>query len=150
MLVRHHLRRLVPLYFVRSRLHVVCIRVLKSPLGRLLNAWSQTPTKWYPLPLAVGALLLVVLQYRKKLSRTKKEVDADEEGRDVIRLKGPWQVSSFFTWMTYARMRGGDELLKSQGSIACEHHIQIPSAIHLHEKLCFQSTVHLVLFLFQY
>ncbi|TFK38774.1 phosphatidylserine decarboxylase 1 [Crucibulum laeve] len=57
---------------------------------RLMNAWTETPTKWYPLPLAVGALLLVAIQYRKK--RRAQEVIIDEEGREVIRLKGPWQV----------------------------------------------------------
>ena len=60
--------------------------------GRLLNAWKGTPTKWYPIPVAVGALLLVALQYRKKLTRTAKEVNVDREGHEVIRLKGPWQV----------------------------------------------------------
>jgi phosphatidylserine decarboxylase len=44
---------------------------------------------WYPLPIAVGAILLVVIQYRKKMAR---EVDTDSEGRQVIKLKGPWQV----------------------------------------------------------
>jgi len=63
------------------------------PLYRkLLAAWTETPTKWYPLPLAVGALLLVALQYRHKLARAEKEVHVDDEGREVIKLKGPWQV----------------------------------------------------------
>jgi len=57
---------------------------------RLAKAWAETPTKWYPLPIAVGALLLIVMQYRKRLP--PKEVHVDEEGREVVRLKGPWQV----------------------------------------------------------
>jgi phosphatidylserine decarboxylase len=61
--------------------------------GKLLAAWTQTPTKWYPLPLAVGALLLVALQYRHKLARTEKQVHVDDKGHEVIKLKGPWQVS---------------------------------------------------------
>jgi phosphatidylserine decarboxylase len=60
--------------------------------GRLINAWTETPTKWYPLPLAVGALLLVAMQYRKKSQRARKMVDVDEDGMEVIKLKGPWQV----------------------------------------------------------
>ncbi|KAH0838833.1 phosphatidylserine decarboxylase-domain-containing protein [Lanmaoa asiatica] len=60
--------------------------------GKIITAWTQTPTKWYPLPLAVGALLLVVIQYHKKTSRAQREVHVDEEGREVIKLKGPWQV----------------------------------------------------------
>ncbi|KAG6827655.1 hypothetical protein H0H92_010901 [Tricholoma furcatifolium] len=59
---------------------------------RLIKAWTETPTKWYPLPLAVGAILLVAIQYRKKLQRARKEVEVDEHGMEVIRLKGPWQV----------------------------------------------------------
>ena len=55
-------------------------------------AWTETPTKWYPLPLAVGALLLVVIQYRKKAARAEAEVLLDDEGHEVIKLKGPWHV----------------------------------------------------------
>ncbi|EGN94175.1 hypothetical protein SERLA73DRAFT_115101 [Serpula lacrymans var. lacrymans S7.3] len=63
------------------------------PLYRkLIAAWTETPTKWYPLPLAVGALLLVVIQYRKKAARAEKEVHVDDEGHEIIKLKGPWQV----------------------------------------------------------
>ncbi|KAJ3571871.1 hypothetical protein NP233_g3477 [Leucocoprinus birnbaumii] len=63
------------------------------PLYRkLMTAWTETPTKWYPLPLAVGALLLVAIQYRRKSKRASKEVELDENGQEVIKLKGPWQV----------------------------------------------------------
>ena len=57
---------------------------------RLANAWRQTPTKWYPLPIAVGALLLIAIQYRKRLG--EKEVYVDENGHEVVKLKGPWAV----------------------------------------------------------
>ncbi|TBU46276.1 phosphatidylserine decarboxylase [Dichomitus squalens] len=57
---------------------------------RLVEAWQNTPTKWYPIPIAAGALLLVVLQYRKK--STAREVVVDDDGNEVIRLKGPWHV----------------------------------------------------------
>ncbi|KAI0319908.1 phosphatidylserine decarboxylase-domain-containing protein [Amylostereum chailletii] len=56
---------------------------------RAFDAWRHTPTKWYPLPWFVGALLLVLLQYKRTLA---KEVYVDEDGEEVIRLKGPWQV----------------------------------------------------------
>lgn len=35
-----------------------------------------------------------MIQYRKKAARAEREVDVDEEGHEVIRLKGPWQVSN--------------------------------------------------------
>ena len=46
--------------------------------------------KWNPLPWFVGALLLVVIQYRRY--NAEKEVHVDEDGHEVIKLKGPWQV----------------------------------------------------------
>lgn len=68
------------------------VLTLTCPAGRLIDAWTGTPTKWYPLPLAVGALLLVALQYRKKIARAEKEVLVDADGHEIIKLKGPWQV----------------------------------------------------------
>ncbi|KNZ75709.1 Phosphatidylserine decarboxylase proenzyme 2, mitochondrial [Termitomyces sp. J132] len=59
---------------------------------KIISAWTETPTKWYPLPLAVGALLLVAIQYRKKAKRARKEVEVDEDGMEIIKLKGPWHV----------------------------------------------------------
>ncbi|KAF8907729.1 phosphatidylserine decarboxylase 1 [Gymnopilus junonius] len=59
---------------------------------RLVHAWKETPTKWYPIPVAVGALLLVAIQYRKKARRAIQEVELNEEGMEVIKLKGPWHV----------------------------------------------------------
>ena len=70
----------------------MCASNLTIHTGKLITAWTKTPTKWYPLPLAVGALLLVAIQYHKKSARAQKEVHVDEEGREVIKLKGPWQV----------------------------------------------------------
>ncbi|KJA20861.1 hypothetical protein HYPSUDRAFT_88432 [Hypholoma sublateritium FD-334 SS-4] len=59
---------------------------------RIVNAWTETPTKWYPLPLAVGAILLVAIQYRKKVKRARQEVELNEDGLEVIKLRGPWHV----------------------------------------------------------
>ncbi|PCH33129.1 phosphatidylserine decarboxylase [Wolfiporia cocos MD-104 SS10] len=57
---------------------------------RLLSTWRETPTQWYPLPVALGALLLIVIQYRRRV--LEKEVHVDEGGHEVVRLKGPWTV----------------------------------------------------------
>ncbi|KAI0369878.1 phosphatidylserine decarboxylase [Pilatotrama ljubarskyi] len=63
----------------------------KDPLyQRLARAWRETPTKWYPLPVAAGALLLILIQYRRKSA--SQEVVVDEHGNEVLRLKGPWHV----------------------------------------------------------
>ncbi|KAI6142212.1 phosphatidylserine decarboxylase-domain-containing protein [Pisolithus tinctorius] len=52
-------------------------RLLPSTVQQFVSAWTRTPTKWCPLPLAVGALLLVMIQYRKKVARAEREVDVD-------------------------------------------------------------------------
>lgn len=57
---------------------------------RLSSAWRHTPMKWNPIAWFVGALLLVLIQYRRH--RLDKEVHVDEDGHEVIKLKGPWQV----------------------------------------------------------
>ncbi|EEB90556.1 hypothetical protein MPER_11219, partial [Moniliophthora perniciosa FA553] len=59
---------------------------------KVINAWTQTPTVWFPIPIAVGAILLVVIQYRRKSRKAGKEVQVDEDGMEIIKLKGPWQV----------------------------------------------------------
>jgi hypothetical protein len=72
---------------------------------RLSSAWRHTPMKWNPLPWFVGALLLVLIQYRRY--RSEKEVYIDEEGHEVIKLKGPWQVGKcalFFSWPVLYRV----------------------------------------------
>lgn len=79
---------------VYSVIHFSFNRLIINLTGKLMNAWTETPTKWYPLPLAVGALLLVAIQYRRKSKRAVKEVELDENGQEVITLKGPWQVSN--------------------------------------------------------
>ncbi|CCL98921.1 uncharacterized protein FIBRA_00928 [Fibroporia radiculosa] len=38
----------------------------------------------------MGALLLIFLQYRKQSDR--REVHVDEDGQEIVRVKGPWQV----------------------------------------------------------
>ena len=62
---------------------------------RLSTAWRHSPMKWNPLPWFVGALLLVVIQYRRY--HAEKEVHVDEDGHEVIKLRGPWQVGVPFS-----------------------------------------------------
>ncbi|KAI0286418.1 phosphatidylserine decarboxylase-domain-containing protein [Russula brevipes] len=69
--------------------HLPASRMLVST-ERLSSAWRHTPMKWNPLPWFVGALLLVLIQYRRH--RSEKEVHVDEDGYEVIKLKGPWHV----------------------------------------------------------
>lgn len=79
----------LPLY--RACRVLRCDRRAKCDTGKIINAWIDTPVTWYPIPIAVGALVLVAVQYRK---RTRKEVYVDADGNEVIKLKGPWQVGT--------------------------------------------------------
>ncbi|KAG9046857.1 phosphatidylserine decarboxylase 1 [Tulasnella sp. UAMH 9824] len=69
-------------------------RERRKPLySRVADAWNNTPTKWYPLPIGVGALLLAAVQYRKEQrKRNEPEVVADDNGT-VVKVKHPWQVN---------------------------------------------------------
>ncbi|KAH9172887.1 phosphatidylserine decarboxylase-domain-containing protein [Lactarius sanguifluus] len=89
LLARTHRPRSLPLPHVLLHRHLPASRMFLSS-ERLSNAWRHTPMKWNPLPWFVGALLLVVIQYRRH--QAEKEVHVDEDGHEVIKLKGPWQV----------------------------------------------------------
>ena len=79
----------LPLQHILLRRHLPPSRMFFSS-ERLSTAWRHTLMKWNPLPWFVGALLLVVIQYRRY--HVEKEVHVDEDGHEVIKLKGPWQV----------------------------------------------------------
>lgn len=65
---------------------------LLTYIDKLSRAW-KTPTKWYPIPIALGALVLVAVQWRKQ---KREEPLVETQGPDgaVVRAEGPWQVSS--------------------------------------------------------
>ncbi|KAF8308606.1 phosphatidylserine decarboxylase [Clavulina sp. PMI_390] len=54
---------------------------------RLAKAWNETPTKWYPLPVGVGALLLAFISFRKK-----QQQEAADDPDAAVRPSGRWQV----------------------------------------------------------
>lgn len=85
----------------RTPSHSPAMRMFVST-ERLSSAWRHTPMKWNPLPWFVGALLLVLIQYRRH--RSEKEVHVDEDGHEVIKLKGPWQVSPSFSSLHCSRV----------------------------------------------
>jgi hypothetical protein len=66
---------------------------LFASTGRLVNAWYDTPTKWYPLHIGVGSLLLVSLHWRKRRQQALEDAEAAQGDQPSVRLKGPWQVS---------------------------------------------------------
>ncbi|KAG9104292.1 phosphatidylserine decarboxylase 1 [Ceratobasidium sp. 370] len=64
---------------------------------RLRDAWKNTPTKWYPLPVGVGAVLLAVIHYRRQHSGMLQTGMGDPGlvytgAGDAVRVTGPWQV----------------------------------------------------------
>ncbi|CAE6454572.1 unnamed protein product [Rhizoctonia solani] len=68
----------------------------RAPLGRRLrDAWRNTPTKWYPLPVGVGAVLLAVIHYRRQHTLGAGVGDPGivyTGAGDAVRISGPWQV----------------------------------------------------------
>ena len=61
---------------------------------------AKTPTKWYPIPIALGAVVLLAIQFRKEITgggpgSETLEVTSQGEGGAVVQSKkvdGPWQV----------------------------------------------------------
>ncbi|KAG8989680.1 phosphatidylserine decarboxylase 1 [Tulasnella sp. JGI-2019a] len=65
--------------------------------SRAAEAWYNTPTKWYPLPVGVGALLLGAIQYKKRYITNQAQQEHDDEDdaeiyHERVRLQRPWQV----------------------------------------------------------
>ncbi|CAE6513649.1 unnamed protein product [Rhizoctonia solani] len=71
-------------------------RKRRAPLRRRLrDAWQNTPTKWYPLPIGVGAVLLAVIHYRHQHTLVTNVAEPGvlyTGAGDAIRVSGPWQV----------------------------------------------------------
>lgn len=63
---------------------------------KLSRSWRDTPIKWYPIPILLGAVVLVGVQARRNFiaERDGKGVGTkivDENGQ-VVRMQGPWTV----------------------------------------------------------
>ncbi|GAA6006269.1 hypothetical protein JCM11491_002090 [Sporobolomyces phaffii] len=56
--------------------------------SRLRQRWQETPVKWAPIPVSLGAAVLVVLTFYKQASEKGKE--PLPEG--AVKVEGPWQV----------------------------------------------------------
>ncbi|SGY91945.1 BQ5605_C038g11707 [Microbotryum silenes-dioicae] len=71
---------------------------------RLRQRWSSTETRWYPIPISLGAALLVALSLYKKRDGLYNNLDSDSTDSDSrsgrrkpvsesqIKVQGPWQV----------------------------------------------------------
>lgn len=53
-------------------------------------AWKDTPTKWYPLPIGIGAVLIAFLSIKNRKFSDEPHVVFDGQS---MKLQGPWQVS---------------------------------------------------------
>ncbi|KAJ9480201.1 Phosphatidylserine decarboxylase proenzyme 1, mitochondrial [Pseudozyma hubeiensis] len=63
---------------------------------KLSRSWSDTPIKWYPIPILLGAVVLVGVQARRNYvaEQNGKGVGTkivDENGQ-VVKMQGPWTV----------------------------------------------------------
>jgi phosphatidylserine decarboxylase len=65
-------------------------------VARLGTAWRTTPIKWYPIPIFLGALVLVGVQARRNYNKDRNESRGkvvDENGK-IVTMQGPWTVSA--------------------------------------------------------
>jgi hypothetical protein len=61
----------------------------------MVNAWKTTPIKWYPIPVLLGAIVLVAVKARRDWIKDRNESRGkvvDEEGK-IVTMHGPWTVS---------------------------------------------------------
>lgn len=63
---------------------------------KVFRSWSGTPIKWYPIPILLGAVVLVGVQARRSYvaEQNGKGVGTkivDENGQ-VVKMQGPWTV----------------------------------------------------------
>jgi hypothetical protein len=60
----------------------------------LKRAWKETPIKWYPIPILLGAIVLIGVQARRlyNADQSGKGKIVDGEGK-VVTMSGPWAVS---------------------------------------------------------
>ncbi|GAA5884019.1 hypothetical protein JCM3774_001192 [Rhodotorula dairenensis] len=56
--------------------------------ARLKRRWKETPTKWSPIPVSLGAAVLVALTLYKQASEKGKEPMSEGS----VQVQGPWQV----------------------------------------------------------
>lgn len=72
--------------------HIVMSSSQSSFAGRLRQRWSSTPVKWSPIPLSLGAAVLVAVSFYKQ-----QRGEGDNNGRqpvpeNQVKVQGPWQV----------------------------------------------------------
>jgi len=75
--------------------------LIAQSTARLSHAWNSTPTKWYPIPVALGAAVLLAVQYKRSpfafgAKEDQAVVESEGEGGARVKMKssGPWQVSA--------------------------------------------------------
>lgn len=80
-----------------NRLAIVFTIAALLDTERLVTRWRNTPTRWYPIPVLLGAVVLLGVQARREYiserdgkGRGAKIVD---ENGEVVKVQGPWTVS---------------------------------------------------------
>lgn len=72
---------------------------LYSP-ERVVNAWKETPVKWYPIPALLGAVVLVGIKARRDYvsDRNGSRGKVVDENGQVVTASGPWTVGERGAW----------------------------------------------------
>lgn len=64
-------------------------------LGQVSDAWNNTETVWYPIPVGLGLAVIGYIQYRHIRQREAAKEGNEQKPKYVA--NGPWQVSSTHT-----------------------------------------------------
>lgn len=59
---------------------------------QISDAWNNTETKWYPIPVGLGLAVIGYIHYRRVREREAKNLE-DKTNKPKYVASGPWQVS---------------------------------------------------------
>lgn len=61
-------------------------------LARFRQRMKDTPTSWYPIPLSIGAAVLVVVSFYKQVAMNHDAQEDITATSDHVKVQGPWPV----------------------------------------------------------
>ena len=64
----------------------------RSKWEQAWRTWRATPLKWQPLPIMVGACVLVAVQAHRTYSHSRQEKVVDRDHSYPVREDGPWTM----------------------------------------------------------
>lgn len=63
-----------------------------SKFSRAWRVWNETPLKWTPLPVLLGAIVLVGVQAHRQWEHNHRIEPVVDASGEPVRTRGPWSV----------------------------------------------------------